>query len=108
MLIPDSTFFNECMEHVYLNDDDVDIVIGLSPSTRAMSFRSNKEDLNLGRFAKKYFGGGGHPQAAGANDIDTDTFVKWLCKYYDGIDYVNSKEYKKKEKKAAKKSKKNK
>lgn len=104
LLIPDSTFFNECMEHVYLNDDDVDIVIGLSPSTRAMSFRSNKEDLNLGRFAKKYFGGGGHPQAAGANDIDTETFVKWLCKYYNGIDYVNSKEYKKKEKKAAKKA----
>ena len=46
--------------------------------------------------------------AAGANDIDTETFVKWLCKYYNGIDYVNSKEYKKKEKKAAKKSKKNK
>lgn len=108
LLIPDSTFFNECMEHVYLNDDDIDIVIGLSPSTRSMSFRSNKEDLNLGRFAKKYFGGGGHPQSAGASDIDTDTFVKWLCKYYDGIDYVNSKEYKKKEKKALKKAKKNK
>lgn len=104
LIIPDQVYFDECMEQVYLEaGDDIDFVMGLAPKTRSISFRSNKNDLNLGRFAKKYFGGGGHPQAAGATNIPTHTFIHWMDEYYTGLDYVNSKEYKKKEKKKNKK-----
>lgn len=106
LMIPDETYFNECMEQVYNDNDDIDFVIGISPSRRSLSFRSKRNDLNLGRFAKSYFGGGGHPQAAGAN-VDRDVLMYWLEKYYEGMDHINSKKYKKKEAKKKKKASKN-
>ena len=106
LMIPDETYFNECMEQVYNDNDDIDFVIGISPSRRSLSFRSKRNDLNLGSFAKSYFGGGGHPQAAGAN-VDRDVLMYWLEKYYEGMDHINSKKYKKKEAKKKKKASKN-
>jgi len=107
LMIPDEVYFNECMEQVYNDNDDIDFVIGISPSHRALSFRSKRDDLNLGRFAKAYFGGGGHPQAAGAS-VDRETLIHWLNTYYEGMDHINSKKYKKKEAKKKKKASKNK
>ena len=80
MIIPDDKYFNESMEAVYLAFPIVDIVFGLEPRTRSISFRSNREDLHLGRFAKM-FGGGGHPQASGAKP-DISTFISFLNDYY--------------------------
>lgn len=80
-------YFNESMEYIYLTNPEVDIVWALCPSRRSFSFRTNKDDINLGRFAKM-FGGGGHPRAAGANNIESDLFMDWVKTYYNGIDSI--------------------
>lgn len=50
-----------------LNEND-DLHIAVNISNRGfMSLRSREKDIDLGQISKKYFGGGGHPQAAGGS-----------------------------------------
>lgn len=53
---------------------DVDIVRILYPSSCKVGFRTARTDINLGRYAKRFYNGGGHPQAAGAK-MSIDSFV---------------------------------
>lgn len=56
-----------------LNDTpelDMKGVIIVNPQRHTISLRSRRTDVNMGHLAKKYFGGGGHPQAAGAEISD--------------------------------------
>lgn len=62
------------------NNPDIDFVIIINFRTNTFSFRSTREDIHLGEIARKYFGGGGHPQAAGAEigDEKVDLITKLL------------------------------
>lgn len=91
LMIPDSIFFNESMEAIYEADDTIDIVYGLCPETKTLHLRSNKDDVNLARFAKYYYGGGGHKQAAGAK-LSRKKFIKLLNMYYRGIEFIENEE----------------
>ena len=44
------------------------------------------KEFNLGRFLSEYFGGGGHPGAAGATISKNDIVVKFIkyCKSHEG------------------------
>jgi uncharacterized protein len=58
------TFVSELGNTICEKHQDVDIAVIISLSLKTISFRSTKNEINLGKFAKM-FGGGGHPQAAG-------------------------------------------
>lgn len=47
------------------NHPEIDMVVIVNPASSAMSFRTVKDNINLGEVAK-HWGGGGHPMAAGA------------------------------------------
>lgn len=47
------------------NNPDIDFVLIINPAIKKVSIRSVKEDIDTGEFAKKYYGGGGHPKASG-------------------------------------------
>jgi hypothetical protein len=85
VILPDS-YGNDIMENIYLNSErDIDIVIGIYPNSRTLSFRkgpNSKVDLSV--FARKY-GGGGHKDASGAK-LDTETFLSIMNKYYTLLD----------------------
>jgi oligoribonuclease NrnB/cAMP/cGMP phosphodiesterase (DHH superfamily) len=85
VILPDS-YGNDIMENIYLNSErDIDIVIGIYPNSRTLSFRkgpNSKVDLSV--FARKY-GGGGHKDASGAK-LDTETFLNIMNKYYTLLD----------------------
>lgn len=76
--IPSSMFFNAEITGCYQAYPELDIVFGLSPTTRMMSLRSCKLNINCGEIAAKYYNGGGHAGAAGG-DIDMsllETYIK--------------------------------
>lgn len=80
VMVGDTDYINELCDKV-CEDESVDIAVVLFPSSRIISFRSKKTDLNLSRLAKQIFNGGGHPQAAGAK-LSTDDAMKLIRMYY--------------------------
>lgn len=58
---------NAIAEHLYTRYTWADFILILFPHSQIISFRTNKNDVNVGRIAKRLFKGGGHPQSAGAN-----------------------------------------
>ena len=48
------------------NHTEIDFVAIVNPS-QSVSFRTTKDDIDLGKDVAPYFGGGGHPKAAGAS-----------------------------------------
>lgn len=76
---------NSVMEAIYEKYKDVDIVAGIIPQTRQLSFRTNKPFINVAEYAKKNYGGGGHASAAGAMWIDTERYLEILKEYYNYV-----------------------
>ena len=54
----------------------------LIPSIRKIEFRSNKDDVNVSRIAKRTYGGGGHKSASGAKNIETNKFMFIMDTFY--------------------------
>ena len=81
LIILGDSYVNELMEAVYKVFENVDIVVGIFPTSQQISFRTNKENIDVSEFAKK-FGGGGHKTAAGARIKDSNEFFKWLELFY--------------------------
>ena len=79
-------FSNSIMEAVYLNYPEVDIVACFFPITRLLSYRSNKPNVDCGKYASEKFGGGGHKTAAGAQFIDIDVYTSMMNEYYKAVD----------------------
>ena len=80
LILPDS-YGNDIMESIY-SKHKIDIVIGIYPSTRTLSFRKRPGcSTDLSRLAAHY-GGGGHKEAAGAK-LPKDKFIKFINKYYE-------------------------
>ena len=85
MIILPEIYSNDIMVNIYLNTD-IDIVIGIFPTSRTVSFRRNPNcNIDLGEFAKRYYGGGGHKAASGAK-LSTETFMMFLTTYYGTLD----------------------
>ena len=49
---------------------DVDIALNINPATNIIGARTTRNNLDLGKFMKAEFSGGGHPKAAGAHIQD--------------------------------------
>ena len=64
-------FISELGNVICKNHSEIDLVIIIDISKNAVSYRAVKDGINVGEFAK-YFGGGGHPKAAGSQ-INKDT-----------------------------------
>lgn len=64
------------------NNPDIDFLLIINPAIKKVSIRSVKEDIDTGEFAKKYYGGGGHPKASGFELDDTlvETVIDLLLK----------------------------
>jgi oligoribonuclease NrnB/cAMP/cGMP phosphodiesterase (DHH superfamily) len=59
---------------------DLDFIMIVS-TDKSISYRTIKEDIDLGQVAKRY-GGGGHPKAAGSpiTEEDKEYFIQWLLR----------------------------
>ncbi len=86
LFIASKEYMNNEHELIYNSNDDVDITVGIIPKTRHLSFRTKKDDVNVGRLAKRLFNGGGHKKSAGTGIMKTEVFLQWLQKYYDLLD----------------------
>lgn len=82
LIILPENFGNDIMEEIYNSTDNpVDIVIGIYPSTRTLSFRRSVScTIDLSRLAAIY-GGGGHVTASGAK-LGISEFILFLNHYY--------------------------
>lgn len=89
LIILPENFGNNIMEEIYTNyDHPIDVVIGLYPSSRQLTFRRSRTcDIDLSKLASIY-GGGGHVSASGAT-LDTYTFIRFIKYYYDLLDKKN-------------------
>ena len=58
-------YINDLGEYICLNNEDIDFVAIIS-DMRSISFRTRKDNINLGTDIAPYYNGGGHKQAAGA------------------------------------------
>lgn len=67
-------FISELGNILCKNHSWIDLVAIIDISRNSVSYRAVKDEINVGEFAK-YFGGGGHPKAAGSQ-IDKDTGLK--------------------------------
>lgn len=67
----------------YINSNySVDAVMVLYPSTKSISLRTRRHDLDLSVHAKNYFYGGGHQQAAGGRINNDMEFLEILRIFY--------------------------
>lgn len=67
-------FISELGNTLCKNHSEIDLIVIIDISRNTVSYRTVKDEINVGEFAK-YFGGGGHPKAAGSQ-IDKDTGLK--------------------------------
>lgn len=74
-------YVNDLMEAVYTNFPFIDIVVGIDPVHQKLSFRTNKDNIDVSDFARKQ-GGGGHRTAGGAVIKDPKVFLDWLKLFY--------------------------
>lgn len=79
------SYSNAVLEAIYNKYKEVDIVAGLIPVRRQISFRSNKPNINVGAYAKEKYGGGGHPSAAGAIWLAVDLYLEILRSFYENV-----------------------
>lgn len=83
LYVPKGEFLNTIVDTFYDEYPCVDYWTILRPANKEISFRSNKEDLNVGRLAKRVYGGGGHKSASGVKNADTEKFLDILKVFYD-------------------------
>lgn len=57
---------------------ELDYIVIVNMSTRSVSYRTIKDNIDVGMIAKEH-GGGGHPKAAGAK-IKFDNILNFLSK----------------------------
>ena len=80
-------YYSEVANKLCEMHPEIDFILGIYPESMQVSLRSVRTDLNLGRFCKKKWSGGGHPQAAGASFSDYDTFkTDILWHYYNALE----------------------
>ena len=83
-----SPYMSEVANRYLKNNEDVDYIMILNVENRVVSFRSTRDDINLGEIAKVWScdgKGGGHPKAAGAT-ISIDDTLCLLEKFYGRLD----------------------
>ena len=63
-----SKIFQTFSNNILHNNERIHVAVNIS-KRGSMSFRSRRDDINLGAIVKKYFNGGGHYKAAGGKII---------------------------------------
>ena len=61
-----SKIFQIFSNKILMENEDIHIALNIS-QRGTMSIRGRRTDIDLGQLSKKYFNGGGHPQAAGGS-----------------------------------------
>ena len=61
-----SRIFQIFSNKILRENKKIDVAININ-QFGFMSIRARRDDVDMGKFAEKYFGGGGHPQAAGGS-----------------------------------------
>lgn len=77
----ENSFSNRICEEIYNKYDFVDIVCVIYPASGQVGFRTNRKDVNVGRFARRLFRGGGHVEASGAH-LEPKAMEEFVRKYY--------------------------
>lgn len=81
LYIPTGHYMQQVSEYAKINYPDIDIYLF---NSGRISFRAQKPSVNLTQIAR-YFGGGGHPQAAGMDGLAYETIEKLICSdVFDG------------------------
>ena len=66
---------------------NVNIALNINPSTNIIGVRTTRNNIDLGKFMKDFYHGGGHPKAAGASiPIMAEDFIKSVLK--DRVNFV--------------------
>ena len=80
LIIGENQFANAAAELIG-SEYSVDGVMMIFPSTNSVGLRTKRTNLDLSSHAKKYFNGGGHPQASGGR-LDDNEFLELLKIFY--------------------------
>ncbi len=72
-------YISEVCHALHEKHPKLDLIAMVNLSSRTISYRTNREDVDVGKFAK-YFGGGGRPATAGSeiSDAHIDTILNTL------------------------------
>ena len=81
MIICENGYTNEAADYIGDNFKFVDMTIILYPAANRIGFRTKSNKIDVALFAEKYFNGGGHPKASGAN-VDCSTMSSLMELYY--------------------------
>ena len=81
-IISQSEYDNAIIESFYSEYNFVERWVILYPSSKTISFRTNRDDVNVARYATRVYGGGGHAKASGAR-LSTEDFMHVLDFYYN-------------------------
>ena len=70
------------------NNPQYDIYVGINPKDGIISFRTQRDDVNVAKMFAEPLGGGGHPKAAGANIKGEfeDIYKKYITNSFDKIE----------------------
>ena len=81
-IISQSEYDNAIIESFYSKYNFVERWVILYPSSKTISFRTNRDDVNVARYASRIYDGGGHAKASGAR-LSTEDFMHVLDFYYN-------------------------
>lgn len=73
------TYQSEVGNRLASDNKDLNLIAMINPA-KSVSFRTIKDDINLGEFARK-LGGGGHSKAAGA-PVKNNTVIEFISKLF--------------------------
>ena len=93
IIINENEYSNAAASQILQNNSFIDIVMVIYPAGNTIGFRTKSNKIDVGEFAKNYFGGGGHPKASGAKNLDSSTMSTLLELYYivgDSIEEYNN------------------
>lgn len=70
---------NEVAHQIHAEHPQLDLVAVVNMSSRKVSYRTDREDIDVGKFAQ-YYGGGGRPQTAGSqiDDAHFDAIMSFI------------------------------
>lgn len=80
MIFCENEYTNAGAESLYTKEF-IDVVVVLYPANKRLGFRTNRDDLDLGKMAKEKFGGGGHLKASGCQ-LEDNQFVELSKLFY--------------------------
>lgn len=82
--IAENGYVNEAASYIY-NNYNIDYVEIYYPSSNSVSYRTKRDDINLGKMAENNYNGtgGGHSKSAGTKNIPNDVYARIMDRYFN-------------------------